>query len=124
MDQLTDSAALRYKECREFNTELSEGDQLDFKAGNLDVGTFYATGMPKSSSSLLLIPHRRDSRSVAISFESHAFADLQSPQIAVVDAYKGKGEGGVKIMDLVPQDTQTPAVEEMLKFSSVVAVNP
>jgi len=125
LDRLTGNAPLRYKECREFTMPLAEGDQLDFKAGNLDVGTFYATGLPKSSASLLLIPHRRDSHSVAISFESHAFADLQSPQIAVVDAYRGgNGEGSVKISDMLPEGSAIQPVEEMLKFSSVVAVNP
>lgn len=124
LDRITASRPLKYKECREFVLSLAEGDQLDFKSGNLDVGTFYATGMPKSSSSLLLIPHRRDSRSVAISFESHAFADLQSPQIAVVDAYRGKGKGAVKIMDELPEGSKAIPVEELLKFSSVVAVSP
>jgi len=124
LDRITASRPLNYKDCREFTMSLAEGDQLDFKSGNLDVGTFYATGLPKTSSSLLLIPHRRDSRSVAISFESHAFADLQSPQIAVVDAYKGKGEGAVKIMDALPEGSTVVPVEESLKFSSVVAVSP
>jgi len=124
LDRLTGSAPLTYKECREFAMGLQEGDQLDFKSGDRDVGTFYATGLPTSSASLLLIPHRRDGSSRAITFESHAFADLQSPQIAVVDAYKGKGEGMVKIMDSMPEAGADEPVEEMLKFRSVVAVNP
>lgn len=124
LDRITASEPLRYKDCREFNLLLGEGDQLDFKADNLDVGTFYATGLPRASSSLLLIPHRRDARSVAISFESHAFADMQAPQIAVVDAYKGKDQAAVKIMeDLNAQGAGEKPIEEMLKFSSVVAVN-
>jgi hypothetical protein len=122
-DRLTGSTPLSYKECRDFTMPLAEGDQLDFKAGSTDVGTFYATGMPKTSASLLLIPHRRDSNSIAMSFESHAFADLQSPQIAVVDAYRGSGKAEVKIMDAVTDSSSAPA-EETLKFSSVVAVNP
>lgn len=125
LDRLTGSAPLKYKECREFPSHLAEGDQLDFKAGNLDVGTFYATGLPTSSASLLLVPHRRDSHTVAIIFESHAFADLRSPQIAVVDAYKGKeAQSGVEISDVLPQGSAIEPVEETLKFSSVVAVNP
>lgn len=123
LDRLTTTDPIPYKDCREFNMPLGEGDQLDFKAGNLDVGTFYATGLPRASSSLLLIPHRRDGRSAAISFESHAFTDLQSPQIAVVDAYKGSSAGTVKMMDL-PEGSKSEPVEEVLKFSSVVAVNP
>jgi len=126
MDRITSTEPLRYKDCREFIMSLGEGDQLDFKADDLDVGTFYATGLPKSSASLLLIPHRRDSHSVAISFESHAFSDMQSPQLAIVDAYRGKAaaQGAVKITDALPQDGNSSAAEEILKFSSVVAVNP
>merc|ERR1711924_173029 len=85
MDRLTGTSPLAYKQCREYELPLQEGDQIDFKAGELDVGTFYATGLPKSSASLLLVPHRREPNSASISFESHAFADMKSPQIAVVD---------------------------------------
>jgi len=126
LERVTGKKPLKYKECREFSMPLAEGDQLDFKAESTDVGTFYATGLPKASASLLLIPHRRDSHSVAISFESHAIADLQSPQIAVVDAYKGKGAGAeeeVRITDVLPEGENEEPIEEMLKFSSVVAVN-
>jgi len=124
LSHLTGSSPLKYKECREFTLPLAEGDQLDFKADTLDVGTFYATGLPTSSERLLLIPRRRGNQAVGLSFESHAFTDKQNAQIAVVDAYKGKAEDHVKISDEVAEgDTRDPA-EEMLKFSSVVAVNP
>jgi hypothetical protein len=129
---LTEGNPLAYKQCQDFRLPLSEGDQLDFKAGGLDVGTFYATGLPKSSASLLLIPHRRSPHAVSVAFESHAFADLTSPQIAVIDAYRGKDlqqSGSVKLVeDLPPTDNKAEAelsqVEESLRFNSVVAVNP
>jgi len=121
---LTGSSPLKYKECREFTLPLAEGDQLDFKAGTLDVGTFYATGLPKSSERLVLIPRRRSNQAVGITFESHAFTDKQNAQIALVDAYKGKGEASVKISDERAEGDTSDPVEEMLKFSSVVAVNP
>jgi len=126
---LTKDKALAYKQCQEFSVPLDEGDQLDFKAGGLNVGTFYATGLPKSAASLLLIPHRRSAHAVGITFESHAFAELQSPQIAVIDAYRGTGKSGgaVKIIENMPNadgKAENTRVEEELKFNSVVAVNP
>jgi len=130
-ESLTEGHPLAYRQCKDFTVPLEEGDQLDFRANGLDVGTFYATGLPKSASSLLLIPHRRSPHAVGISFESHAFAELQSPQIAVIDAYRGKAEnhaGAVKIIENLPAPSggkaDTTRVEEELKFNSVVAVNP
>jgi len=127
---LTEGSPLDYKQCKDFSLLLEEGEQLDFKAGGLDVGTFFATGLPKSAASLLLIPHRRSPRSVGCSFESHAFADVKSPQIAVIDAYRGKSANktaSVKITENVAASgdkAAEPPVEEELKFNSVVAVNP
>jgi len=127
---LTGPDPLDYKQCKDFSLLLEEGEQLDFKAGGLDVGTFFATGLPKSAASLLLIPHRKSPRSVGCSFESHAFADVQSPQIAVIDAYRGKSANktaSVKITENVAASgdkAAEPPVEEELKFNSVVAVNP
>lgn len=128
-ESLTSGNPLAYKQCKQFSLPLEEGDQIDFKAGGLDVGTFYATGLPKSSASLLLIPHRRSPHAVGMSFESHAFADLQSPQVAVIDAYRGKSDkqpGAISIIEsLDPSaDKADTPVEEELKFNSVVAVNP
>lgn len=124
---ITDGSPLAYKQCKDFSLPLQEGDQLDFKAGSLEVGSFYATGLPKSAASLLLVPHRRSPHSVGMSFDSHAFAELESPQIAVVDAYNGKadkGFGSVKISESLGGEAGTELAEEDLKFNTVVAVNP
>lgn len=127
-NSLTNDSPLAYRQCKDFKVPLEEGDQLDFKAGSLDVGTFYATGLPKTATSLLLIPHRRSAHAVGVSFESHAFAELKSPQIAVIDAYRGgKQSGQVKIIEDSPDSgdsAEKTRVEEELKFNSVVAVNP
>lgn len=123
---VTGSSPLAYKQCKEFSLPLQEGDQIDFKAGGVDVGTFYATGMPKYAASLLLIPRRRSPQAVGMKFESHAFADLQTPQIAVVNACSGKNEKldeAVKISEMLVAHGEE-AVQEDLKFNSVVAVNP
>lgn len=124
---ITEGSPLAYKQCKDFSLPLQEGDQLDFKAAGLDVGSFYATGLPKSAASLLLIPHRKSPHSVGMSFDSHAFAELESPQIAVVDAYNGKATakfGTVKISERLGAEADMKPVEEELKFNSVVAVNP
>jgi len=131
-ESLTQGKPLAYKQCKDFSLPLEEGDQLDFKSGGLDVGTFYATGLPKSAASLLLIPHRRSPHSVGISFQSHAFADIKSPQIAVIDAYRGNSDkqtAAVKITEDMPASNdpkadEEGAIEEELKFNSVVSVNP
>lgn len=125
---LTNGHPLAYKQCKEFSLPLEEGDQLDFKAGSLDVGTFYATGLPKSAASLLLIPQRRSPNAVGVSFKSHAFADVQNPQIAVIDAYEGKSGKNMESVKIAENladsaDKTIEQVEEELKYNSIVAVN-
>lgn len=119
---LTRGKPLAYKECSEFMLPLMEGDRLDFKSNGQEVGIFHATSMPKVATSLLLIPHRRKTLTKSMAFQSHAFADLQSPQIAVVDVYRGKETGAVNLIES-PEGHEEPLTEE-LSFSSVVAVNP
>mmetsp|Transcript_8459 Transcript_8459/g.17939 ORF Transcript_8459/g.17939 Transcript_8459/m.17939 type:complete len:299 (+) Transcript_8459:80-976(+) len=132
--RLTSNAPVQYKECRELKMPLEEGDQLEFKAGELSVGTFFATGLPKTSQSLLLIPHRKSLNSLNLAFDSHAFSELQSPQIAVVDAYSGTEAGRIQIMDVPKPDedakaktqSQVALVQrvEDLRYNSVIALNP
>eukprot|EP00747_Dinoflagellata_sp_TGD_P162352 gnl/TRDRNA2_/TRDRNA2_179848_c0_seq1.p1 gnl/TRDRNA2_/TRDRNA2_179848_c0~~gnl/TRDRNA2_/TRDRNA2_179848_c0_seq1.p1 ORF type:complete len:321 (+),score=46.95 gnl/TRDRNA2_/TRDRNA2_179848_c0_seq1:84-965(+) len=131
-EKLTGDHPLAYKDCRDFQLDLAEGDQLDFTSGELEVGTFFATGVPHGQSSLLLIPRRRDASSMAIQFESHAFAKLQTAQLAVVDAYKGKQQSTLKIADslkhsVAPQQSLAQTSDrpsEDLRYNSVVALNP
>lgn len=131
--RLTADVPVHYKECRELKMPLKEGDQLEFKAGELSVGTFFATGLPKTSSSLMLIPHRKSLNSLNLAFDSHAFSELQSPQIAVVDAYSGTEAGHIQIMDVAkPHKDATEAKSQLamfqrvedLRFNSVIALNP
>mmetsp|Transcript_9125 Transcript_9125/g.14532 ORF Transcript_9125/g.14532 Transcript_9125/m.14532 type:complete len:283 (+) Transcript_9125:34-882(+) len=122
---------LAYRQCAEFTLPLEDGDQLDFKAGQIDIGTFFATGLPQYTGSLLLVAHRRNSGSSGLAFESHAFADLEHPQIACIDTYHGKNStdtGVVKISATEPisdsaDGGELTQIEDELKFSSVVAVN-
>lgn len=125
---LTQSDPLAYKQCINIAVPLQEGDQLDFKDGHHALGSFYATGLPKTSTSLLLIPHRRNPHAVGIKFESHAFTESQIPQIAVIDAYRSVHDkrSSVKIVgkDPTSDDKDAKELEEDLTFDSVVAVNP
>jgi len=123
---LTQHKPLKYKECQEFTLPLMEGDRLDFKTGGTNIGTFHATSMPKKSASLLLIPRRKDGNSSrALSFESHAFADVNSPQIAVVDAYHGNSSSSVNIIENMEEvQAGNIPLTEALRFNSVVAIAP
>jgi len=127
---LTPDGALGYKSCRELRTSLVAGDRLDFRLGNASVGIFRATDVPPGVSSLLLVPHRRYAGSLTAAFESHAFADAGSPQVAIVDTYRGKEASKVMIMDaqLPSSDKQKEEPKqqrvEELRFNSVVALGP
>jgi len=122
---LTQHKPLKYKECQEFTLPLMEGDRLDFKQAGTNVGVFHATSMPKTSASLLLIPRRKDGASRSLAFESHAFADLKSPQIAVVDAYHGNESSSVNIIENMEEvEAGKLPLTEALRFNSVVAVAP
>mmetsp|Transcript_18383 Transcript_18383/g.58428 ORF Transcript_18383/g.58428 Transcript_18383/m.58428 type:complete len:293 (-) Transcript_18383:198-1076(-) len=139
LQTITGDKPLPYKECRDLKMPLHEGDLLDFKAGGTSVGFFRASGLPKSSSSLLLVPHRKDDTSGSLAFESHVFRELQNPQVAVVDAYRGEAGGRVRLADAreptVPQSGEIAKSNhavamdlirhlETLSFSSVMALNP
>jgi len=120
--KLTSDAPMAYKSCRDFLEPMKSGDKLEFKVGEETAGTFSVSGLPSNDAVLLLIIHRHDTLSTAVSFESHVFADLNSPQIAVIDTYKGKARGRARIFDGKPTTNLTHGEE--LRYNSVVAVNP
>lgn len=128
---LTSDRPLAYKDCSSFRLPLREGEEFEFRTGNLSVGVFRATGLPRGPASLLLIPHRRAPMALNAAFESHAFADLGTSQLVVLDVYRGKEAGKIKIKDVVSEDagkkSKTPPAPprlEDLKFGSVVQVPP
>lgn len=130
--QLTADRPLSYKDCSNYRLPLHEGEELEFRTGNLSVGVFRATGLPRGPSSLLLIPHRRSPSALNAAFQSHAFADMGSSQLVVIDVYKGTEAGKIKIRDnaqppAAGKQQDKPAMpqrSEELKFNSVVQVNP
>eukprot|EP00747_Dinoflagellata_sp_TGD_P125036 gnl/TRDRNA2_/TRDRNA2_174096_c1_seq25.p1 gnl/TRDRNA2_/TRDRNA2_174096_c1~~gnl/TRDRNA2_/TRDRNA2_174096_c1_seq25.p1 ORF type:complete len:262 (-),score=51.22 gnl/TRDRNA2_/TRDRNA2_174096_c1_seq25:45-830(-) len=120
-DSLTTEGAMPYKSCRDFNTPLKEGDKLEFRVGDASAGTFSVSGLPMNDAVLMLIIHRHDTLSTAVSFESHVFANLLNAQIAIIDTYKGRARAVPRIMD--EKDAKNARSEE-LRYDSVVAVNP
>mmetsp|Transcript_97034 Transcript_97034/g.307807 ORF Transcript_97034/g.307807 Transcript_97034/m.307807 type:complete len:279 (+) Transcript_97034:58-894(+) len=125
-ENLTSSGPLAYKECRDFAPQLLEGDRLEFKVGDDTAGTFAVGELPANDAVLLLVVQRHDQLSTAVSFESHTFAaGVESPQIAVIDTYKGSARSTARIADVVRADEHHAAGrDEELRFDNAVAVSP
>mmetsp|Transcript_43545 Transcript_43545/g.83605 ORF Transcript_43545/g.83605 Transcript_43545/m.83605 type:complete len:297 (-) Transcript_43545:105-995(-) len=125
---LTEGNPLAYKSCRNLHMPVSEGDRFEFKAGQLSVGVFQALHVPKTEGSLLLVPHRRRSDLLSAAFVSHAFVDDGRPQVVAVDAFQGKADATLTIVDSPPADDNKPALrqtrEENLMFNSAVSLSP
>lgn len=124
-DRLTGDSPMPYKACRDFNSALKAGDKLEFKVGDATAGTFAVSELPNNDAVLLLVIHRHDTVSTAVSFESHVFSNLANAQVAILDTYKGKEKSLPQIMDAKKGDGKSQkARSEELRFDSVVAVNP
>lgn len=121
--RLTGETPLSYKTCRTFRLPMKEGDRFEFRAGDTAIGTFFANHLPEGPMSLLLVAHRKRPDSLAVAFDSHAFAELDAAQLAVVDAYRGEEAGHLLIMDSASSQTAKKRAEK-LSFNTVMAVNP
>mmetsp|Transcript_105349 Transcript_105349/g.209366 ORF Transcript_105349/g.209366 Transcript_105349/m.209366 type:complete len:298 (-) Transcript_105349:105-998(-) len=125
---LTEGNPLAYKSCRNLHMPVSEGERFEFKAGQLSVGVFQALHVPKTEGSLLLVPHRRRSDLLSAAFVSHAFVDDGRPQVVAVDAFQGKADCSLKIVDSPPTDSNKPVLrqtrEENVMFNSAVSLSP
>lgn len=119
-EKLTEEEPMPYKACRDFKSLLQAGDKLEFHLGDQSAGTFSVTNLPESDGVLFLVIHRHDAMSTAVAFESHIFASLTVPQVAIIDTYKGAAKSTPRIMDGVEGNVTR---SEMLRFDSVVAVN-
>merc|ERR1719497_298043 len=111
-ERLTGDAPMPYKSCREF------------KVGDANAGSFSVSELPNNDAVLLLVVHRHDTVSTAVSFESHVFANLLNSQIAVIDTYKGAAKAMPRILDSKRTSSKGPSRSEELRYDSVVAVNP
>lgn len=121
--KLTADAPMHYRTCKDFaSQQLKSGDKLDFKVGDASAGTFVVSDLPQNDAVLLLVIHRHDTISTAVSFQSHIFANLDSAEVVVMDTYKGKAHSPVNIRD-APKGKIASRSEE-LRYDSVVAINP
>merc|ERR1719329_722006 len=102
---------------------LKAGDKLEFKVSGASAGTFSVSDLPNNDAVLLLVIHRHDQLSTAVSFESHVFANLLNAQVAIIDTYKGVSRSTPRIKDK-EDATKHSARSEELRYSSIVAVNP
>jgi len=124
-ERLTDDGPMPYKSCRDFMAPLKVGDKLGFRVGDANAGTFSVSDLPMNDAILLLVIHRHDKVSTAVSFESHIFANLLNAQIAVIDTYRGSEKGFPRITDSEQiQGKGSNTRSEELRYDSVVAVNP
>lgn len=114
------SSAMPYKSCNDLQASLKSGDKLEFKVGDAAAGSFAVSDLPENDGILLLVVHRHDAASTSMSFESHVFSNVESAQVAVIDAYKGKERAQPRIKD---QKGGKDHRDEQLRFSSVVAVS-
>merc|ERR1712032_406435 len=122
-EKMTGEDPMAYKSCRDFLSPLKAGDKLEFKVGDASAGTFAVSDLPNNDAVLLLVIHRHDTISTAVSFESRVFANLMNAQIAVIDTYKGAARASPRIMDAEEATKKSSRTEE-LRYNSVVAVNP
>jgi len=123
---------LPFKECRDYSLPLQQGDELLFRAGGKDVGTFSVQSLPSSGSLLLLVPHRKKpSSEAALAFQSHVFAQANLSQVALIDAFSGATHEPSQGHSVTVAETRRKegvwrpdATGEDLKFNSVVTLTP
>jgi len=119
--KLTSDAPMHYRTCKDFLKTLKSGDKLEFKVGDASAGTFAVSDLPQNDAVLLLVIHRHDTVSTAVSFESHVFANLKNAEVVVMDTYKRNLHSKVSIKDALKG---SKARAEELRYDSVVAINP
>jgi hypothetical protein len=123
-EKLTETA-LSYKVCGTFHPTLKVGDKLDFKISDTSAGSFTVQDLPQNDAVLMLVIFRHDTRSTAVSFESHVFANLLNAQVAVLDTYRGNAQATPRIEDAQKHSDKEGHVQrsEELRYNSVVALN-
>jgi len=122
--------ALRFRECREFDSPLQAHDKLDLTLSAIEIhGTFEVGALPSSDAVLLLVLQKRD-HSKLLSFQSFAFptgAETNEAQLAVIDAYKANHSSVAHLIveDHITKKEETHAVSkrvEELNFNRVYTV--
>jgi len=121
-EKLTEDTPMHYKTCKDFVAPLKSGDKLEFKVGDASAGTFSVSDLPQNDAVLLLVIHRHDTLSTAVSFESHVFGNLMNAQVAIIDTFKGAAKASFQIKDVAAKGKSSRSEE--LRYDSVVAINP
>merc|ERR1719326_2389562 len=118
---------LAYMSCQQLSLQMSNGVELEFRVGKSPVGEFPASEVPRQATSLLLVASRKRAGFTAVAFDSHAFADADLAQVAVIDAYRGPGEEEhMKISrsgPTDPADAKTALVQQDLEVGSIAYLN-
>merc|ERR1719460_1156125 len=118
---------LAYMSCRQVTLPMTDEVELEFRLGNSPVGEFTASEVPRQATSLLLVASRKRAGFTAVAFDSHAFADADLAQVAVIDAYRGPGEEEhMKISrsgPTDPADPKTALVQQDLEVGSIAYLN-
>merc|ERR1719460_2524086 len=117
-EKMTSDGPMPYKGCKEFTSPLKAGDKLEFKVGDASAGTFSVSDLPNNDAVLLLVIHRHDQLSTAVSFESHVFANLLNAQVAVIDTYKGAAQSSPRIRDTKTKEAKQEVRSEELRYNS------
>jgi len=107
---------LKYTRCFESTDDLRTGDRINFKVKGLATGSFTIDQLPTEDAVLMLVIKRRDSNSMSTAFQSHVFANLESPQVAILDAYEGAAPSIVQLKN--EEENKWSSVN----FDSVVAI--
>lgn len=114
---LTGERPLQYKSCRDLRFSAEAGDKFEFAVGGAVLGVFVVSELPQQDGMLLLVVRRHPSDTSTMLIESHAFAHVQSAQLAVFDAY-----GGDRISSLELKGRDGASLH--LRFGSVVLLSP
>jgi len=125
---------LEYKACMERPGSLQQGDIVNFKLDTLGIGAFTIAELPRADATLALVIHRHDTSSMAVGFKSHVFAKIQSPQVAILDTYKGAQHSMLQLQAEAKKEKDGEKKEgekkqkvmpaATLEFNTVAAVDP
>lgn len=119
LNEVSIKEELEYKSCFEYTGDLRSGDNVNFKVAGLASGSFTIDQLPQEDATLVLVVHRHDKATMAVSFMSHVFAKLSGPQVALLDAYQGSSSSVVEIKPKDDDESKT----ETLRYNSVMALD-
>lgn len=115
--EAVDEEPLQYKACRDFRFSIEAEDNIEFALGGAVLGVFVVADLPQSGGMLLLVVRRDPNDDSMATFYSHEFANVHSPQLAVIDAY-----GGETISALALRGPDSTSQD--LRFGSVLRLGP